>query len=167
MLKDAEVGVESCCLVFEQLGPLECEAETGDPAAGRLHLLQVLLETADCPVRSVYPLRLDNAADDSHSFPCLLYVYLIRMQIHVELSLQGESYHGDSSDDILLSVTDDGHVIDKTHIFAPEASHDPQGNTVKGGEEEGTEQLRGDVADRHASIRWGVEATLPRIEILP
>ena len=167
MLKDTEVGVESCCLVFKHLGSLECEAEAGDPTAGRLYLLQVLLETADCPVRCVYPLRLDHAADDSHPLPCLLYVYLVRMQIHVELCLQGEADHDNRSGDVFLSVADDSHVIDKTHILAPEASHDPQDNTIKDREEEGAEQLRGDIADGHTSIRRGVEPALVRIEKLP
>ena len=167
MLKYSEVGVESRNLMFEQFCALQSHPHGSDARTCRLHFLQMLLQAVDCAVSRVNPLWLDYAADDRHALPCLLNVDLIRMEVHIEFLLQSDADHSNRSGDVFLSVADDGHVIDKTHVFALEASHDSQDNTVKDGEEEGTEQLRGDVADGHASIRRGVEPALVRIEKLP
>lgn len=167
MLKYAEVGVEPCHLVLEQPGASQIKAEAADAGTCRFHILQMLLERADGPVCCVDPSRLDNAPDDAHSLPDFLGVYLIRMQFHVEFLLQGYADQSDRSHDILFSIAYDGHIVDKTHVSAMEASHYSQSDAVEEREEEGAEQLRSDVADRHTSVRRRVEAALLRIEELP
>lgn len=167
MLKDAEVGIESGDLMIEQPGTLESQTGVRDAGACLLGTLHERLHVADGPVGCVDPSWLDNAADDRHPFPGVLYVYLVRMKIHVEFILQEDADHVDGPDDVLLSTGDDRHVIDKSHISATEASHDFQSKIVKNGQEEGTEELRGDVADRHTPVRWGVEAALPWVETFP
>ena len=132
-----------------------------------LHIDQVHLETADRSVCRVYSSRLDDAADNGHTLHGFLNIYLIGMQIHIEFSLQGDAEHGDCPSHVFLLTPDDGHIIDKTYISATETPHDPQGYTVKNGKEEGTEQLRSDVSDRHSPVRWRVEAGLLWVELFP
>lgn len=167
MLKDAEVGVESGYMVFEPFGAAQCQTGEGDAGAGLLRVLREDLHVADGPVGRIYPARLDDAADDRHPFLGFLNVYFVRMQIHVEFVLQENADLVDGSQDILLPACDERHVIDKSHVFAMETLHESQGEAVQNREEEGAEELRSDVADRHAPVRRGIEAALLRVEMLP
>lgn len=167
MLHDAEVGVEPGDQMFQSLRPAHGDAMPEDGAAVSLGLGDLLLHAVDCTVRHIDPAGLDDTADDRDALVRFLDVDLVRMEVEVEFLLQEDSDEVYRLKYVFLPSGHEGHVVHEPDVLAAEAGDQVKDELVQERKEEGAEQLRGDVADRHTDVVRQIEAALLRVEMLP